>query len=156
MVSFSEVSLKFTSLLENKEATVNETVDFGCEMNKIGVEVTWLKNSHPLSLTDGRYQIVNTDCAHHLIIPSVTPDDTGEYTVKVEDLQSTAFLTVIGQYCSLELAICADKLVNSRDLGTFVQTAPCSSSMLTVKTEHTFFQTMLRKLMTCNQLQRKL
>ena len=82
--------------METKEATVDETVEFTCEMTQPGIEVVWLKNHQPLSLTEGRYQIVNKDCSHQLIIPNVTVDDSGDYTVKVDELQSTAGLTVIG------------------------------------------------------------
>ena len=82
--------------METKEATVDETVEFTCEMTQPGIEVVWLKNHQPLSLTEGRYQIVNQDCSYQLIIPNVTVDDSGDYTVKVGELQSTAGLTVFG------------------------------------------------------------
>ena len=89
--------LKFTSLLENKEAFVNETVEFSCETSRRGIEVIWLKNNRPLSITEGRYQIVNRDCSYQLVIPSVTLDDSGEYSIQIDDLKSTAILTVTGQ-----------------------------------------------------------
>ena len=73
-----------------------ETAVLSCELSKPGEEVTWLKNNVPLSLSDDRYQIVNQDCTYQLIIPDVTPDDSGEYTVQAGDMQSTAQLTVFG------------------------------------------------------------
>ena len=88
--------LKFTSLLENKEAFVNETVQFSCATTRAGMEVVWLKNNRPLSITEGKYQIVNRDCSYQLIIPSVTLDDSGEYSVQIDDLKSTAILTITG------------------------------------------------------------
>ena len=88
--------LKFTSLLENKDAFVDETVEFSCETTRAGIEVVWLKNNRPLSITEAKYQIVNRDCSYQLIIPSVTRDDSGKYSVQIDDLKSTAILTVTG------------------------------------------------------------
>ena len=88
--------LKFTSLLENKEAFVDEAVEFSCETTRAGIAVIWLKNNRPLLITEGRYQIVNRDCSYQLIIPSVTLDDSGEYSIQIDDLKSTAILTVTG------------------------------------------------------------
>ena len=90
--------MKFTTLLDNKEALVDETIEFTCQMTQTGIEVTWLKNNQPLSFTEGRYQVVNKDCSYQLIISQVTLDDGGEYTVKAGELQSTAVLIVNGQY----------------------------------------------------------
>lgn len=88
--------LHFTSALENTEAMAQETVVLSCELSKPGEEVTWLKNNVPLSMTDDRYETVNQDTTYQLIIPSVTKDDSGEYTVQAGELQSTAQLTVLG------------------------------------------------------------
>ena len=88
--------LSFTTLLENKEAVVDETVEFTCEMTQSGVEVVWLKNQEPLSVTEGRYEIINQDCSYQLVIPRVTTGDSGEYTVRAGALQSTAILVVNG------------------------------------------------------------
>ncbi len=100
-----EEAVCFTRLLKNKDAFVGETVDFQCEMTQTGLEVTWLKNSEPLSIADSRYQIINRDTTYQLVIPSVTADDSGQYTVKVGDLQSTGILTVYGQYSCQNLCI---------------------------------------------------
>ena len=91
-----DLPLSFTTLLESKEAMIDETVEFTCEISQPGVEVVWLKNNQPLSVTDGRYEIINQDCSYQLIIPNVTTEDTGEYTIIAGELQSTAVLTVNG------------------------------------------------------------
>ena len=88
--------LLFTKLLEDRHTVVGETVEFSCQMSKSGIEVTWLKDNHPLSLAEGRYKIINKDCSYQLIVPSVTPKDMGEYTITAKSLQSTAVLTVHG------------------------------------------------------------
>ena len=82
--------------MDNTEAIAQETVVLACELSKPGEEVIWLKNNVPLSLSDGRYETINQDCSYQLIIPNVTLDDSGEYTVQAGDLQSTGQLTVYG------------------------------------------------------------
>ena len=77
---------------------LNETVTLTCQMTKPGVNITWLKDSKPLSLTDERYEMINQDCSYQLVIPKVTINDSAEYTVKVGELQSTAILIVNGLY----------------------------------------------------------
>ena len=69
-----------------------------CEVTEPGVKVTWLKNNLPLSLTQGRFHTISKDYSHKLIIPNVTIEDIGEYTVKAGELESTAVLIVNGQY----------------------------------------------------------
>ncbi len=89
--------LSFTSHLQNTEALAGETVDLYCDLSDIGLEVTWLKDNQTLSEADGRYQVVNQDHTYHLVIPSVTPNDSGQYTVQAGELQSTAVLEVLGE-----------------------------------------------------------
>ncbi len=92
-----DVPLSLTSQLQNTEAVAGEDVDLFCEMSQIGMEVTWLKDQEPLCMADGRYKVINQDTMYHLIVPCVTPDDSGTYTVQAGDLQSTALLTVHGE-----------------------------------------------------------
>ena len=73
-----------------------ETITLTTHMSKPGMEVTWLKNNQPLSLAGGKFQTVNQGCTYELIIPHVTKDDSGEYTVEVGELQTTTQLTVFG------------------------------------------------------------
>ncbi len=104
----AEAPLSFTTLLQNTEAVVGETVELYCEMTQIGVDVTWLRDNQPLSMVEGRYQIINQDHRYELIIASVTTDDEGEYTVQAGDLQSSAALTVHGQWTD-----CSDSVASS-------------------------------------------
>ena len=90
--------LMFTRILENREATTNQTVEFNCEITQSGIDIVWLRNGQPLSLTEGRYQITSKNCSYYLVIPNVTTDDVGEYTIKAGEIQSTAVLTVNGWY----------------------------------------------------------
>ena len=66
------------------------------ELSKPGLEVQWMKNNIPLSLGDSKYETVNQDCTYQLIIPNVTPEDDGEYTIKAGEIQSTAVVAISG------------------------------------------------------------
>ena len=98
-------------MLENREATTNQTVEFSCQMTQSGTDVVWLRNGQPLSLTEGRYQIRSQDCSYNLVIPNVTTDDVGEYTIKTGEIQSTAVLTVNGWYARVDKNI----FINSKN-----------------------------------------
>ena len=98
-------------MLENREATTNQTVEFSCQMTQSGTDVVWLRNGQPLSLTEDRYQIRSQDCSYNLVIPNVTTDDAGEYTIKTGEIQSTAVLTVNGWYTRVDTNI----FINSKD-----------------------------------------
>lgn len=74
----------------------NETVVLTCELSKPDEEVVWLRDNVPLSLSEDGCHTVNQDCTYQLIIPDVTPDDSGQYTVQTSEVQSTAQLTVFG------------------------------------------------------------
>ena len=86
----------FTKLLEHKEAVFGETVEFTCEISQTGVEVTWLRNNQPLSLSESRYQMVSQDYSYKLIIANVMEEDLGEYSVRFGELDSSAILFAKG------------------------------------------------------------
>ncbi len=92
-----DVPLVFITPLQNREALPGETTGFFCELSHVGVEPIWLKDNQPLSMADDKYQIINEDKLYCLVIPSVTTDDAGQYSVQVGDLQSTGLLTVQGK-----------------------------------------------------------
>ena len=75
---------------------IEETLTLSCELSKPGQEVTWLKNNTPLSLSDERFEIVNKDCSYQLHIGKVTPEDEGDYQLRIGDLECTAKVTVMG------------------------------------------------------------
>ena len=76
-----------------------ETVTLITELPEPGLEVTWLKDNVPLSITDGKYQTVNNDCSYEITIPDVKVEDGGEYPVEGGGYESTVSLTVKGR-CS--------------------------------------------------------
>ena len=73
-----------------------ETVTLITELPEPGLEVTWLKDNVPLSVTDGKYETVNNDCSYEITIPDVKVEDGGEYRVEGGGYESTVALTVRG------------------------------------------------------------
>ena len=66
------------------------------ELPESGLEVTWLKDNAPLSISDGKYETVNKDCSYELVIPDVKVEDGGEYKVHGEGYESSVLLNVNG------------------------------------------------------------
>ena len=65
-------------------------------MPKAGLEVTWMKDNIPLSITDEKYETVNQDTSYQLVIPDVTSEDGGEYKFQGGGFESTVPLSVQG------------------------------------------------------------
>ena len=86
-----------TDVQENAEAIPGETVTLMTELPEAGLEVMWLKDNVPLSMTGGKYETVNKDCSYQLVIPDVTVEDGGQYKVQGVEHQSTVLLTVSGE-----------------------------------------------------------
>ena len=66
------------------------------ELPKAGLEVTWMKDNVPLSITDEKYETINQDTSYQLVIPDVTIEDGGEYKVQGGGFESTVPLSVHG------------------------------------------------------------
>ena len=66
------------------------------ELPESELEITWLKDNVPLSMTDGKYETTNKDCSYELVIPDVTVEDAGEYIVQGGGYESSISLTVTG------------------------------------------------------------
>ena len=81
---------------QNIEAIPRETVTLITELPEPGLEVTWLKDNAPLSMTDGKYETINKDCSYELVIPDVTVEDTGDYKVQGGGFESVVPLIVNG------------------------------------------------------------
>ena len=65
-------------------------------MPKDGLEVTWMKDNVPLSITDEKYENINQDTSYQLVIPDVASEDSGEYKVQGGGFESTVPLSVQG------------------------------------------------------------
>ncbi len=80
------------------EAFPGETITIGTDLPEPGLEVTWLKDNVPLSMVEGRYVSVNKDCSYQLVIPDVTTEDGGVYTVRGGGYEASVALCVVGEH----------------------------------------------------------
>ncbi len=80
------------------EAMPGETVTLSTELPESELEVTWLKDNVPLSIADDKFETANKDCSYQLVVPDVTVEDSGVYTVQGGGYESSIPVTVIGKH----------------------------------------------------------
>ena len=72
-------------------------VEFECELSRRDVEVTWLRGSKVIRVSDEKYEIVKEGATHRLVVIDVDGKDDGEYCVESRNKTSTARLSVQGR-----------------------------------------------------------
>ncbi|XP_043921975.1 obscurin [Protopterus annectens] len=83
----------FKEQLQNKEAEEGDTVTLRCRLSKSDAPVEWKKDS--VSITPSKkYEIKQRGSTLELIIHSLKPEDSGEYTCDSGEQQTKALLTV--------------------------------------------------------------
>ena len=75
----------------------NESVVLTCKVSESNRQARWYKDSSRIASDDPRYVTDSDDCDFSLAIPNTKPEDSGEFMVKVADVQSTAHLQVLGE-----------------------------------------------------------
>ncbi len=87
---------EFTRPLESQRCQEEETVKFTCEVNKAGVDLTWIKDGTLLVPSEG-IRIESEGTTHRLIIDKAELYKAGTYTAMItRDVQTTAELVVLG------------------------------------------------------------
>ena len=94
MCTFPE---QHTEIQQNIEALPGESVTLATELPEPGLEVTWLRDNVPLSMTDSKYETVNADCSYQLVIADVSEEDSGQYKVKGASCEAAVSLIVNGE-----------------------------------------------------------
>ncbi|KAF8564968.1 hypothetical protein P879_07292, partial [Paragonimus westermani] len=71
--------------------TIPETISFECHISKAAQKVQWFHNVKRLDSADLRkYRITDDVLIHRLDVLKITPDDVGEYSIRVDKLESKA------------------------------------------------------------------
>nr|XP_028607457.1 LOW QUALITY PROTEIN: obscurin [Podarcis muralis] len=83
----------FIKQLENMEVDENATAIFRCDLSKPNVRVEWKKGSSTVQPSQ-KIEIKVEGTAHSLIIRTVAPEDSGEYSCSTADRKTTARLKV--------------------------------------------------------------
>lgn len=97
---FVEEPVELTSALQDvKVDRLHDVAEFRLKVSKADCKVTWLHGTTPV--TEGtKYTVGMDDLEPYLKINDVTGKDEGPFTVKVDDLTSTANLLVQGEFDS--------------------------------------------------------
>jgi hypothetical protein len=69
---------------------------FDCEITKESVKAQWFKDSKAIRKSDN-IDISSKAGIHKLTIKAATPDDIGQYSIKLADVTSEAKLTIKGK-----------------------------------------------------------
>ena len=98
-VRFTLVETKPSLTVPLKDVTVpeDESVILECELSKPGQAVQWLKNGKEIKPDKKRGIVLKVKGKKHsLHIPKCLIDDTAEYSVKFDDQETKAKITVEG------------------------------------------------------------
>lgn len=91
-----EHSVEFTQPLVDQTVPEKATLTLECAVTKLDLPTaTWLKKGEEVPF-DGRHEMCVEGAVHRLVIYDVTPEDSGEYTCKINGLTSTAKVLVEG------------------------------------------------------------
>ena len=84
--------------LKEVRAPEHGKATLSCKLSKPNKKVTWFKNGVELSPTETpRYSIVNEDCEYTITIDDCSLDDTAKYSMRCENIETSATLTVDGK-----------------------------------------------------------
>ena len=90
-----EEPLEVMKPLSDQEVLEGETVNLECELSKPDQKVTWHKENKKVS-HGGRFTISMEDTKHTLVISNAELTDQSAYTIKSDDVSSTANVFVTG------------------------------------------------------------
>lgn len=74
--------IRFLKPLEDKEATVEDTVTLACEVNKDNTKAEWFKDGLPLKVND-KFRVSRDGRRHQLVISDLKLEDEAQYSCKV-------------------------------------------------------------------------
>ncbi len=93
---------KFVKNLEDKHAHEEEgKVSFMCIFCKAGGKLRWYKNKSEI-FQGFKYHIESDGPEHRLVINKLNPDDAAKYICKINDIETSANLTITGKIKSIE------------------------------------------------------
>lgn len=93
---FAEAELVFESPLKDLTVPENDTTVLECRLNKPAVRVKWLQDGKEI-LLDDRTKMISDGNTLKLIREKTKMADKGQYTVAIDDLKTSANLTVTGK-----------------------------------------------------------
>ena len=98
-----EAPVEFTRSLENVTVVEGQPLKLSCTLTKDNCQVIWLKDDVEIKLDDSednRFVASHDGRIYRLEVKESKLDDAGSYTMKVEDKQQTAQVTITGENLS--------------------------------------------------------
>ncbi|XP_029109266.1 obscurin [Scleropages formosus] len=92
-VNVNVLPITFKQELKDQEADEGDSISLCCELSKPGAPVEWRKGREVLKSGD-KFKMKQKDTLVELKISDLKPEDSGEYTCKTADKQSTAKVKV--------------------------------------------------------------
>uniref|UniRef100_W5MS06 Ig-like domain-containing protein n=1 Tax=Lepisosteus oculatus TaxID=7918 RepID=W5MS06_LEPOC len=92
-VTVKALPVTFKQELQNQETKEGGSATLRCELSKPGAPVEWRKGAAALKTGD-KYKMKQRGCTAELLIESLLPEDTGDYSCVCGDQHTTARLTV--------------------------------------------------------------
>lgn len=100
-ILLTELPIQVITPLTDGEVIEHQDFTFTCQLSKPNKKVTWYKDEFEITLDDSHYTVSCVDCDYTLTLHHCTLDDGAKYMVKVEDVTTSATLTVSGLYVLL-------------------------------------------------------
>ncbi len=83
--------------LLNQSALEEEPVTLACRLNKPAQQVTWFRDGVQISPSDERFEMRTEACNYTLSIDKSEIKDTGMFTMRVGEVESSATVIVYGE-----------------------------------------------------------
>ena len=99
--SFSVVErpVQLVEPLKDSRAPEHGKATLSCKLSKPNKKVAWFKNGVELTPSESpRYSMVNEDCEYTLTLDDCSLDDTAQYSMRCQDIDTSASLTIDGKY----------------------------------------------------------
>jgi len=94
----AERPVQLVEPLKNAKAPEHGRATLTCKLSKPNKPVVWFKNGVELTPSESpRYSAVNEDCEYTLTLDDCGLDDTAEYSMRCQDIETSATLTVDGK-----------------------------------------------------------
>ena len=93
--SLTELPLEILSPLHDLTVTEKQPITLECKVSKPDKKAIWKKDGKELRLKDGM-TFISDNGVHRMVIDSAEKSDKGDYSVEIDDVWSSATLTVEG------------------------------------------------------------
>ena len=95
-IDYAALPAVFTQKLESQEAEEESSVTLHCELSKAGFPVEWRKGAKVLTSGE-KYQMKQKASVNELLISTVAPEDSGDYSCVCGEQKTSASINIKGR-----------------------------------------------------------